>query len=99
MSLVKRLPEAPTSVPATMRAKLLRVKPLAATARPVNALRSEITTGMSAPPMGSTNATPRTSARIIRDMNEKGTEAMARTAITKPTIAAASRPFTSCWPG
>ena len=58
-----------------------------------------MTTGMSAPPIGSTNATPRTSARTMRDTNENGTEATARTAITKPTIAAASSPLTSCWPG
>src|SRR4029077_1507839 len=50
MSLVSRLPEAPTSVPATMSEKLFSVNPLAATARPVNAFNSEITTGMSAPP-------------------------------------------------
>ena len=82
-----------------MSAKLCRVKPLAATASPVNALSSDITTGMSAPPMGSTNATPSTSARTISEMNENGTEATARTAIAKPRIAAASTPFTSCWPG
>ena len=33
-----------------------------ATARPVNELSSEITTGMSAPPIGSTKSTPSSSA-------------------------------------
>ena len=62
ISSVSNVPEAPTRVPATIRAKLSRMKPEAATARPVKALSSEITTGMSAPPMGSTKATPSTSA-------------------------------------
>ena len=99
ISLVSRLPEAPTSVPATIRAKLLSVNPLAATASPVNAFSSEITTGMSAPPMGSTNATPSTSARTISETKENGIDATASTAMTKPRIAAARRPLTTCWPG
>src|SRR5258708_3520497 len=39
ISLGSRLPDAPTSVPATISAKLFRAKPLAATARPVNAFK------------------------------------------------------------
>ena len=39
-----------------------RTKPAMATAVPVKALRSEITTGMSAPPIGRTIVTPKTSA-------------------------------------
>ena len=78
---------------------MLSVKPLAATARPVNALSSEITTGMSAPPIGSTKATPNTSASTISPTNENGTDAIASTAMTKPMIAAAIRPFTTCCPG
>ena len=38
------------------------VKPSAATARPVNEFNSEMTTGMSAPPMGMTIAMPKNSA-------------------------------------
>src|SRR2546423_668735 len=52
--LVNIVPEAPTSVPATIKAKLLSAKPLAATARLVHALSSEITSGISAPPIGKT---------------------------------------------
>src|SRR3954451_13872738 len=59
---VSNVPDAPTSVPATNSSTLLRTYPLAATVRPVNALRSEITMGTSAPPTGSTNSTPSTSA-------------------------------------
>ena len=99
ISLVSSEPDAPTSVPATMRAKLFSVKPLAATARPVHALRSEMTTGMSAPPIGSTNATPRISARTSKERKEKGIDAIASTAMAKPMIAAASSPLTICCPG
>ena len=41
---------------------LLISNPVIATAKPVNELSSEITTGMSAPPIGSTNSTPSSSA-------------------------------------
>ena len=51
---VSRMPDAPTSVPATMSRLLSRVKPDAATARPVKELSSEISTGTSAPPIGRT---------------------------------------------
>ena len=37
-------------------------KPVIAAASPVNELSSEMMTGMSAPPIGSTNSTPRSSA-------------------------------------
>ena len=42
---VSRVPDAPTSVPATMSRSLSRVKPDAATARPVKELSSEMSTG------------------------------------------------------
>ena len=60
---VSRMPDAPTSVPATMSRLLSSVKPDAATARPVNEFSSEISTGTSAPPIGRTKITPRTNAR------------------------------------
>jgi hypothetical protein len=44
-------------------AALSSTKPSKATARPVSALYSEMTTGMSAPPMGSVMAMPNSSAR------------------------------------
>ena len=59
MSSVSSVPDEPTSVPATIIALLLIAKPSAATARPVKEFNSEITTGMSAPPMGMTIATPK----------------------------------------
>ena len=45
-------------MPATISAVLLSATPVAAAERPVNAFSSEITTGMSAPPIGSTTALP-----------------------------------------
>ena len=59
---VSRLPDAPTSVPAMMRTLFESTNPVDAVARPVNAFRSEITTGMSAPPIAITICTPRMSA-------------------------------------
>ena len=68
MSRVKMMPEAPTSVPATISRSLSSTKPEAATARPVNELSSEMSTGTSAPPMGRTKITPstRASTRMIQ---------------------------------
>ena len=58
---VRIVPDAPTSVPAMMRSVEESTYPLAATVRPVKALRSEITIGTSAPPTGSTKSTPKRS--------------------------------------
>ena len=65
MSIVSSVPEAPTSAPATIRTLLWSTKPAADAASPVNAFRSEITTGMSAPPIGRTKSTPKASAATI----------------------------------
>ena len=62
MRFVRIEPEAPTSMPATIIAMLLRAIPVIAADRPVKAFRSEITTGMSAPPIGSTIMLPSTAA-------------------------------------
>ena len=65
ISSVRIVPEEPTRVPATIRATLSSANPAAAAAEsPVNAFSSEITTGMSAPPIGSTNRLPSTAAAI-----------------------------------
>ena len=60
--LVRKEPEAPTSVPATISAVLSSAIPVAAADRPVNAFSSEITTGMSAPPIGRTTMLPSSAA-------------------------------------
>ena len=66
ISLVKMPPDAPTRAPATISAQLPMTKPAIATAVPVNAFSSEMTTGMSAPPIGSTIMTPNASAASTR---------------------------------
>ncbi len=52
------VPDAPTRAPLTISTSLLNTKPVIAAARPVNELSSEMITGMSAPPIGTTNSTP-----------------------------------------
>ena len=64
---VSSVPEAPTSVPETISRSLCSTKPVAAAAMPVNEFSSEITTGMSAPPIGSTKSTPSSSAKAAGD--------------------------------
>ena len=62
MSLVRIAPDAPTRAPAMIRSGLFSTKPAIATAVPVNELRRLMTTGMSAPPIGSVIVTPKISA-------------------------------------
>ena len=51
--LIERIkPEAPSSAPATIKSLLSSTKPIAAAERPAYELSSEITVGMSAPPIG-----------------------------------------------
>lgn len=59
-------PEAPTIMPATIIAVLFKANPAAAADSPVIALSSEMTTGMSAPPMGNTTIRPSTPAAASR---------------------------------
>lgn len=58
MRLVRMEPDAPTIMPATIIAVLLSAKPAAAADKPVKAFSREMTTGMSAPPMGNTTNRP-----------------------------------------
>src|SRR5256885_14492044 len=51
-------PDEPTSAPVMISAVLPRVKPMPAAAHPEYELSIEITTGMSAPPMGMMISTP-----------------------------------------
>jgi hypothetical protein len=93
------VPEAPTSIPLTIRTLFSSSNPVAAAARPVNAFNSEITTGMSAPPIGSTNRTPNnndppTSAQISHCCS-----APAAIAIPATNSARKSRAFSGCCNG
>src|SRR6056297_1083924 len=62
MITVRMIPEAPTSVPAMMSTLLFRTNPVEAAASPEQAFNNAITTGISAPPMGTTSSTPRSDA-------------------------------------
>jgi len=62
ISCVSSVPAEPTTVPAMIIAAFCITKPSKATARPVKALYSEITTGISAPPIGSVISTPNSNA-------------------------------------
>jgi hypothetical protein len=53
-----------------MRAVLSSTNPVDAAASPVHAFSSEITTGMSAPPIGSTKSTPSTAAPTISSTSQ-----------------------------
>ena len=58
-------PDAPSSAPAVMSSLFSMTKPIATAARPAYEFSSEMTVGMSAPPIGSTSSTPNASASTI----------------------------------
>ena len=63
---VRMRPEAPTSAPLMISTLLPITNPAADAASPEYEFRSEITTGMSAPPIGSTSNIPRDRAAIVK---------------------------------
>ena len=86
-------------MPATIRTLFSSSKPLAATARPVKAFSSEITTGMSAPPIGSTKSTPNTSAAATSVQSSHWSCTPLTSATPEPAATSKTTPFTNCWPG
>ena len=101
ISSVRIVPEEPTSVPATISETLSSANPAAAAESPVNALSSEITTGMSAPPIGSTTRFPSSAAASSTMMKRpSGGEALSEAIRTQQTtIPISSRTLITCWPG
>ena len=100
ISSVSSVPDAPTSAPEMIRTLLSSTKPVSAAASPVNELSSEITTGISAPPIGSTKSTPRISVRpsaMLKKSNSFGVLAISMPQQT--TIAMRISALTTCWPG
>ncbi len=95
---VSRMPEAPTRVPAMINRLLLRVNPEAATARPVNELRREISTGTSAPPIGRTKMTPSTSDNTAV-ATSNGTFPVTSVPTANATMATATTALITCWAG
>ena len=96
--IVSKVPDAPTSMPLTISTLFSSSKPVAAAARPVKALRSEITTGMSAPPIGSTNRTPKTNAPPTSAHSSHSCWTPATSAIPAAAQARKSAALTNCWP-
>jgi hypothetical protein len=66
---VKISPEAPTRDPLIIRALLLIKNPVAAAAIPEYEFRREITTGISAPPIGIVRPIPKINARATTTKN------------------------------
>ena len=101
MMLVKIKPLAPTNAPATMRTLLSITKPAAHAASPEKLFKRAITTGISAPPIGITNKTPKINAKPI---NSKSVCSELIKPCTNnmfiPTSKMAKRriPFTNCCP-
>ncbi len=89
-------PEAPTIMPATISAGLLSAMPVAAADSPVKALSIEITTGMSAPPMGSTTALPSSAAQTSMPMKIASEWSPAATSAPAATASTSSTRFTIC---
>ncbi len=99
ISLVRMAPEAPTRAPAMISTSLPSTKPAIATAVPVNEFSREMTTGMSAPPIGRTMVTPKISA-AARMISMTGTLRLPAHRKTAPrTVITASAMVTSCPPG
>src|SRR3954451_10973427 len=97
--LVNSVPDAPTIIPATINDVLFSATPVAAADRPVNALRVEITTGMSAPPIGNTKKLPTSAAETSSSSIQNSPSAPATIAAPQPTATASSSPLTSVWAG
>ena len=86
-------------MPPTISATLSSAMPAAAAERPVRAFSSEITTGMSAPPMGSTTMLPSTAAASRIRRNSPSLSAPAAIATAAPTATSSSARFTNCCAG
>ena len=89
-------PDAPTSMPPTISAVLSSARPAAAADSPVKAFSVEITTGMSAPPIGSTASTPSAPAASSISQNSNSDSVPAAMTTASATAATASAPLTAC---
>ena len=79
-------------MPPTISATLSSAMPAAAAERPVKAFSSEITTGMSAPPIGSTNMLPSSAAATRSTMNSPSDSVPAAIATAQPTATISEQP-------
>ena len=97
MRLVRIEPDAPTIMPATISAGLFSAMPVAAADRPVHAFSIEITTGMSAPPIGSTTALPSRAAHTSMPMNTACEWSPAAMSTAAAMASTSSKRLTTCW--
>ena len=97
ISSVSSVPADPTSTPAMIIAGFCSTKPSRPTAIPVKALYSEITTGMSAPPIGIVIRMPKASAPMKKSVILKGVS-HARIDSPMATVATSTTPLTIFWP-
>ena len=87
-------------MPATISAVLLSAIPVAAADRPVKALSNEITTGMSAPPIGSTSMFPSSPAQTrIPRMNSACEWVPAASTTAEMTVIENRARLMNAWPG
>ena len=84
-------------MPATIIAVLLSAKPAAAADNPVMAFSSEITTGMSAPPIGNTTNRPMMPARISNSTIHQSDRPLFRPMYTAAATAATSSTMLAAW--
>ena len=98
MMLVRISPEAPTSAPEMIKAFDSMTKPAAAAATPDAEFRKEITTGMSAPPMGSVLVMPSNTA-IAAIAQLAAVPSNTTIATAAATAAAARSGSIRRWPG
>ena len=102
--LVRIDPDAPTIMPATIIAVLFSANPAAAADNPVIALSIEMTTGMSAPPMGNTTINPSMPAAASRPIiHHSGAPPLPGSRMqtdhtAAATAATSSTMFSGCWP-
>ena len=91
-------PEAPSSAPAMIKSLLSSTKPIAAAERPAYEFNSEMTVGMSAPPMGTIIITPNIRGIIIisgkRCIREGSSTSSTATTMATPS----SDKLTRFWP-
>ncbi len=93
--LVRIEPDAPTSMPATISAVLSSAMPAAAALKPVKAFRVLITTGMSAPPIGTTASTPSAPADSRISQNSSSDSDPAAITTASATAISSSAPLTT----
>ncbi len=101
MMSVRIMPLAPTKAPATISRLFCTINPEAQAAMPEYEFNRQITTGMSAPPIGITNMIPRASARadtIPRYNSALGADVLRANKMPSSRVVPTTAEVTICWP-